>query len=120
MNHDFRVLISFDPDVAKWYVSYTELPGLILEDADPGSLLTRMRDAAADLLKARAGDYGADLNIGNDDKVRIVPIYQPIEVWRSANGGGQRRKDGGGGGSATARKYRPVDLASATYQALHR
>lgn len=85
MNHDFRLLISFDPDVSKWYVSHTELPGLILEDSDPGRLLTRLRGAAADLLKARAGDYGADLNIGNDDIVRIVPMYQPIEVWRSAD-----------------------------------
>lgn len=82
MNHDYRVLISFDPDVAKWYVSYTELPGLILEDADPGRLLTRLRDAAADLLKARVGVYATDLGVSEHDTVRLVPLFQAIEVAR--------------------------------------
>ena len=85
MTHDFRVLISFDPDVAKWYVSHTELPGLILEDADPGRLLTRLRDAAGNLLRSQSGDHAADLGVDPFDTARIVPIYQPLDVPRVPN-----------------------------------
>lgn len=76
MTHDFRVLISFDPDVAKWYVSHTELPGLILEDADPGRLLTRLRGAAGGLLDSRSGDHAAQLGVDIGDQVRILPIFR--------------------------------------------
>jgi hypothetical protein len=78
--HTFRVDINFDAEVNKWYVSDTEMPGLILEDANRGRLLDRLRIAAHDLLKAREGGYSVDLGIAVGDIVALNPVFQPIVI----------------------------------------
>jgi Domain of unknown function (DUF1902) len=78
--HTFRVDINFDAEVNKWYVSDTEMPGLILEEANPGRLLDRLRIAAHDLLKARKGGYSMDLGIADGDIVALNPVFQPIVI----------------------------------------
>jgi hypothetical protein len=51
---DFKVFIAYDEDVSKFYVAETEFAGLIIEDADAGRLISRLFDAAADLLEVTA------------------------------------------------------------------
>jgi len=78
--HEFRITINFDIEVKKWYVENTEMPGLYLEDAHPGQLLDRLTVAANDLLKAGDGDYAKNLCIAQGDTVRLIPVYQAVDV----------------------------------------
>ena len=78
--HEFRITINFDVEANKWYVENTEMPGLYLEDAHPGQLLDRLTAAANDLLQAGDGDYAKGLCIAQGDTVRLIPVYQAVDV----------------------------------------
>jgi aminoglycoside phosphotransferase len=55
-------------------VAETELPGLILEDADPGRLVSRLVDAAAELHELNSNNCpNAVLSI---ERLSLIPVFK--------------------------------------------
>lgn len=72
---DFRVFIDYDDEVGKFYVSETEFDGLILEDANAGRLVSRLCDAAVDLLEVSAEKGWNQCNLEPGQTPRLVPVF---------------------------------------------
>lgn len=78
---DFRIVIAFDGEVQKFYVADTEFPGLILEDADAGRLITRLCAAAVDLLEVNAQNGWNECGLAPGQRARLVPVFvNPVSI----------------------------------------
>lgn len=78
---DFKIYIDFDDEVQRYYVAKTEYAGLILEDDDPGRLVSRLRVAAADLLAVTTKRGFNQFGLLQGQSARLMPVFQvPIPV----------------------------------------
>lgn len=79
--HSFIIEIDYDPECQRWYVAETELPGLILEDADPGRLVSRLVIAAPELLELNAVYPDNGVLAHDQGAFSIVPTFRtPISL----------------------------------------
>jgi hypothetical protein len=82
---DFKIYIAFDDEVQKYYVSKTEYAGLILEDEDPGRLISRLCVAAADLLSVTTKRGFNQFDLAPRQTARLIPVFKAsIPVAREA------------------------------------
>jgi hypothetical protein len=81
---DFKIYIGYDEEVGKFYVADTEFSGLVLEDTDPGRLISRLCLAAANLLEATAEKGWNQVGLLTGQSARLVPVFEaPIPVdWQ--------------------------------------
>jgi hypothetical protein len=81
---DFKVFIAFDEEVSKYYVAETEFAGLILEDADAGKLISRLCDAAVDLLEVTTEKGLNQFDLSPSQSARLIPIFHaPVAIdWQ--------------------------------------
>jgi hypothetical protein len=78
---DFKIFIAYDEEVSKFYVAETEFAGLILEDTDAGRLVTRLCDAAADLLEVTAEKGWNQFDLAPGQTSQLLPIFRaPIPI----------------------------------------
>jgi hypothetical protein len=73
---DFKVFIAFDEEVSKYYVEESEFAGLILEDADAGRLVSRLCDAAVDLLEITTEKGLNQFDLASGQTARIIPVFR--------------------------------------------
>jgi hypothetical protein len=78
---DFKVFIAYDEDVSKFYVAETELAGLIIEDADAGRLISRLFDAAVDLLEVTAEKGWNQFELATGQVASLIPVFNdPVQI----------------------------------------
>ena len=78
---DFRIFIDYDSEVRKYYVTETEFEGLILEDSDPGRLVSRLLGAARDLLEVTARHDWNQFGLEPGQQPRLVPVFNsPVPI----------------------------------------
>lgn len=68
-DRQFRIELDYDSDSQAWFVAETELPGLVLEDADPGRLVSRLVDAAAELHELNRNDCPSSKHLAQIGRV---------------------------------------------------
>jgi hypothetical protein len=73
---DFKIFIAYDEEVRKFYVAETEFAGLILEDADAGRLISRLCDAAVNLLAVTTEKGWNQFDLASGQTARLVPVFQ--------------------------------------------
>jgi hypothetical protein len=85
---DFKVFIAFDEEVGKFYVAETEFAGLILEDADAGRLVSRLCDAAVDLLEVTSEKGWNQFDLAPGQGARLIPAFRaPLTLdWLPPHG----------------------------------
>jgi hypothetical protein len=83
MNHkelppskDFMIYVAYDEEVRKFYVAESEFVGLILEDADAGRLISRLCDAAVNLLEVTTEKGWNQFGLVSGQTARLVPVFQ--------------------------------------------
>src|SRR5690242_17189014 len=52
---ELRVHLAYDDEAKVWYVAKSDIPGLSLEAATPSELLTRIVEAAPELIELNSG-----------------------------------------------------------------
>lgn len=73
-DQQFRIELDYDPDCQFWFVAETELPGLVLEDADPGRLVSRLVDAAAELHELNRNDFPN--SVMSIERLSLIPVFK--------------------------------------------
>lgn len=73
-DRQFRIELDYDSDSQAWFVAETELPGLVLEDADPGRLVSRLVDAAAELHELNRNDFPT--SVLSIERLSLIPVFK--------------------------------------------
>jgi hypothetical protein len=72
---DFKIYIAFDEEVSKFYVAETEFSGLVLEDIDPGRLISRLCVAATNLIEVATEKGWNQFELSPGQAARLIPVF---------------------------------------------